>query len=174
MYEIADVWRKKLNELLNFLCGQISSEVQQLKLTIDSLVTRIGLLEQTVSSRKVLVDQLGHGFSVRNSLINDNSTTSSLSSMNIADKHTTKTSHFDVLNIPQFSAKHHALSIPFSNTKPNIPNTFMAHNSQADNSQNVPSFNQLISSCTQNKSPSSIFKPDQCISKGYATTNNFN
>ena len=105
MYEIAKVWRKKLNELLNFSCGQISSEVQQLKLTIDSLVTRIGLLEQAVSSRKVLVDQLSYGFSVRNSLINDNSTTSSLSSMDIADKHTTKSSHSNVLKIPKVSAK---------------------------------------------------------------------
>ena len=51
-------------------CGQISSEVQQLKLTTDSLVTRIGLLEQTVSSQKVLIDQHSHGVSVRNSLIN--------------------------------------------------------------------------------------------------------
>ena len=42
-------------------CGQISSEDQQLKLTIDSLVTRIGLLEQTVSDQKVLIDQLGYG-----------------------------------------------------------------------------------------------------------------
>ena len=45
-------------------CGQISSEDQQLKLTIDSLVTKIGLLEQTVSDQKVLIDQLGHGVSV--------------------------------------------------------------------------------------------------------------
>ena len=86
-------------------CGQISSEVQQLKLTTDSLVTRIGLLEQTVSSQKALIDQHGHGISVRNSLINDNSTTSSLSSMDIADKHTTKSSHSDVLKIPKVSAK---------------------------------------------------------------------
>ena len=41
-------------------CGQISSEFQQLKSTIDSLVTRIGLLEQTVSSQKVLIHQQGH------------------------------------------------------------------------------------------------------------------
>ena len=54
----------------------------------------------------------------------------------------------------------------------------MAQDSQADNSQNVPSFNQTNSSPTQNKSPSSVFKPDQYIvistNKGYATTHNFN
>ena len=54
----------------------------------------------------------------------------------------------------------------------------MAHNSQADNSQKFSSFDQLNSSRTQNKSPSSIFKPNKCIilsiNKGYATTNNFN
>ena len=96
----------------------------------------------------------------------------------MADKHTTKTSQADVLKIPKVSAKQQALSRQFSNNEPNIPNTFMAHNSQADNSQNVPSFNQPNSSHTQNKSPSSIFKPDRCIiisiNKGYATTHNFN
>ena len=136
------------------------------------------MLEQTVSSQKALIDQHGHGISVRNSLINDNSTTSSLSSMDIADKHTTKTSHSDVLKIPKVSAKQQALSRQFSNNEPNIPNTFMAHDSKADNSKNVPSINQSNSSRTQNKSPSSVFKPDQCIiisiNKVYATTHNFN
>ena len=159
-------------------CGQLSSEVQQLKLTIDSLVTRIGLLEQTVSSQKALIDQHGHGISVRNSLINANSTTSSLSSMDIADKHTTKSSHSDVLKIPKVSAKQQALSRQSSNNEPSIPNTFMAHDSKADNSKNVPSINQSNSSRTQNKSPASVFKPDQCIiisiNKVYATTHNFN
>ena len=135
-------------------------------------------MEQTVSSQKALIDQHGHGVSVQNSLINDNSTTSSLSSMDIAEKHTTKTSHSDVLKIPKVSAKQQALSRQFFNNEPNIPNTFMAHNFQADNSKNVPNINQSNSSRTQNKSPLSVFKPDQCIiisiNKVYATTHNFN
>ena len=40
--------------------GRISSEFQQLKSNIDSLVTRIGSSEQTVSSQKVLIHQQGH------------------------------------------------------------------------------------------------------------------
>ena len=98
--------------------------------------------------------------------------------MDIADKHTTKTSHSDVLKIPEVSAKQQALSRQSSNNEPSIPNTVMAHDSKADNSKNVPSINQSSSSRTQNKSPSSVFKPDQCIiisiNKVYATTHNFN
>ena len=63
--KIVHVWnsegmKKEIKWAAELLMWSVSSEVQQLKLTIDSLVTRTGLLEQTVSDQKVLIDQLGH------------------------------------------------------------------------------------------------------------------
>ena len=96
----------------------------------------------------------------------------------IAAKHINKTSHSDMLKIQKLSVQQQTLSRQFSSNEPNIPNTFMAQDPQANNSQNVPNFNHTNSSHKQNNSPSSVFKPDQCIvisiNKGYATTQSFN
>ena len=144
-------------------CGQISSEDQHLKLTIDSLVTL--WLEQTVFDQKMLIDQLGHSVSVWNSQINDNSTTSSLTTMDIATNIQLKP-HITMYEKSQMFLPNSKLC---QGSSPTMNQTFLTPSWHTTPRQTTPwmspSFNQLNSSRTQNQSASSIFKPDQCIIK---------